>query len=101
MTALIACLILTAALAVFIFFPEKKVTVQREKTRLEYLEERKAVIYENLRDLTFEHRSGKYRDDDFFAEQGSLEAEAAEVVREMQLLEAGPAPRAAEPRRTP
>jgi hypothetical protein len=88
MTALIACIVLTVALAVFIFFPEKKVTAQREKTRLEYLGERKAVIYDNLRDLSFEHRSGKYRDEEFFAEQGALETEAAEVVAEMDLLQA-------------
>ena len=88
MTALIACLILTVALAVFIFFPEKKVTAQREKTRLEYLEERKVVIYDNLRDLAFEHRSGKYRDEEFFAEQSALESEAAEVVAEIDLLQA-------------
>ena len=87
MTALIACLILSLALAVYIFFPEKKVTAQREKTRLEYLEERKVVIYDNLRDLAFEHRSGKYRDEEFFAEQSALEAEAAEVIAEMELLQ--------------
>jgi hypothetical protein len=88
MTALIACLALSLALAVYIFFPEKKVTAQREKTRLEYLEERKAVVYDNLRDLAFEHRSGKYRDEEFFAEQAALEAEGAEVVAEMEIITA-------------
>jgi hypothetical protein len=62
------------------------VTAQREKTRLEYLEERKAVIYDNLRDLAFEHRSGKYRDEEFFAEQAALEGEGAAVVAEMEIL---------------
>jgi hypothetical protein len=78
-------------LAVYIFFPEKRVTAQREKTRLEYLEERKAVIYDNLRDLAFEHRSGKYRDEEFFTEQAALQSEAAEVVAEMDVLAVSPA----------
>jgi hypothetical protein len=90
MTAIVACVILTVAIALFIFFPEKKVTAQREKTRLEYLQERKAVIYDNLRDLAFEHRSGKYRDEEFFAEQAALEGEAAAVVAEMELFAAHP-----------
>ena len=87
MTALIASALFTVALAVYIFYPEKQVTVQREKTRLEFLEERKTVLYENLRDLHFEHRAGKYRDEEYSAERQTLETEAAAVVAEMQQLE--------------
>jgi hypothetical protein len=96
MTVLLACIVLSLALAIYIFFPEKKVTAQREKTRLEYLEERQAAIDDNLRDLSFEHRSGKYRDEEFFAEQQALEAESAEVTSEIALLRprAGAPPRA-------
>ena len=88
MTALAASLLLTLALAVYIFRPERRVTAQREKTRLEYLGERKAVLYENLRDLAFEHRAGKYREEDFLAEQALLQEEAAAVVAEMEQIEA-------------
>ncbi len=98
MTALIASVLLTLLLAVYIFYPEKQVTLQREKTRLEFLEERKTVLYENLRDLNFEHRAGKYRDEEYSTERQTLETEAAAVVSEMEQLErpayAGPRGRA-------
>ena len=87
MTALLACIGMTLALAVYIFYPEKRVTQQREKTRAEYLEERKAVLYDNLRDLHFEHRAGKYRDEEYAAEQQTLEGEAAAVIAELEQLE--------------
>jgi hypothetical protein len=87
MTALIACAVLTLALAVYVFFPEKQVAAQSEKSRLEYLGERKAVLYDNLRDLSFEHRAGKYRDDEYATERVTLEAETAAVVTEMDELE--------------
>ncbi len=98
MTALVASVLLTLALAAYIFYPEKQVTVQREKTRLEFLEERKAVLYENLRDLHFEHRAGKYRDEEYTTEQQTLETEAAAVVAEMQVLEQLQAAGGAKPR---
>lgn len=86
MTTLIASALLTLALAVYIFFPEQKVTAQKEKPRLEFLEERRAMLYENLRDLNFEHRAGKYTDNEFAKERIALETEAAEVVTEMERL---------------
>ncbi len=87
MTAFL-CVGLTLALAVYVFYPEKTVTAQKEKTRLEFLEERKAVLYDNLRDLNFEHRAGKYRDEEYAAERAALEAEAAAVVAEIDGLAA-------------
>lgn len=86
MAALIASALLTLLLAVYIFYPEKKVTAQTEKPRLEFLEERKAMLYDNLRDLSFEHRAGKYREDEFAAERLAIETEAATVVAEIELL---------------
>ncbi len=87
MTALVCSLLLTLALGVYIFYPEKRVTAQTEKPRLEYLAERKAQLYDNLRDLSFEHRAGKYRDEEYQFERDALEAEAAIVVAEMDAVE--------------
>ena len=84
MTTLLVCAAMTLALAVYIFFPEKKVTAQSEKTRAEFLRERKVVLYDNLRDLSFEHRAGKYRDDEYAAERAVLETEAAGVITELE-----------------
>ena len=86
MTAILASLLLTLGLAVYIFYPEKRVAAQREKSRLELLEERKAMLYENLRDLHFEHRAGKYRDEEYTLERDTLEREAAAIVEEMEGL---------------
>ena len=40
-----------------------------EKTRLDYLRERSEVIYDNLRDLKFEFRAGKYPEDDYLVQR--------------------------------
>jgi hypothetical protein len=51
---MIAGVVLTLALFAFIFWPERNPFIQADKTRVDYLRERKDVIYENLRDLNFE-----------------------------------------------
>ena len=45
--------------------------------------ERRDTIYDNLRDLRFEFRSGKYSEGDFNAMKTSLENEAALVLTEI------------------
>jgi len=46
--------------------------------------ERRDTVYDNLRDLRFEFRSGKYADGDFEAMKASLENEAALVIAEIE-----------------
>jgi len=58
-----------------------------EKTRLNYLQERKEVIYENMRDLNFEYRAGKLSDEDYNSLKTSLEEEAAAVLAEAARLQ--------------
>ena len=70
------------------FYPERKIEQQHEKTRVEFLEERKEVLYENLRDLNFEYRAGKYPEEDYAAQKAAMENEAADVLAEIELLEA-------------
>ena len=53
------------AVVLYTFWPENAFASQRQKTRLDYLEERKEQLYENLRDLNFEYRAGKYPEEDF------------------------------------
>ena len=83
---IIAGLILTVILFAFIFWPNKNPFRQADKTRLDYLRERKEVIYENLRDLNFEYLAGKYPEQDYAEQRASLEDEAARVIAEMDLL---------------
>src|SRR5690242_1969766 len=51
---------------------------------LQHLEDRKAAIYENLRDLQFEYRLGKLSDEDYQRTKLSLQKELAGVLREME-----------------
>ena len=68
---LIAGVLLLVALFVYTFWPENVFASQREKTRLDYLLERKEQLYENLRDLNFEFRAGKYPEEDFARSAGA------------------------------
>ena len=84
--SLIAPIILLIACFAYVFWPQPRLAAEVEKTRLDYLRERKEVIYDNLRDLNFEYRAGKYPEEDFTAQRSSLEAEAATVLAEMESL---------------
>ena len=81
---ILAGILLTLALFAFIFWPEKNPFRQRDKTRLDYLRERKEVIYDNLRDLNFEYLAGKYPAEDYAIQRTSLEDEAARVLAEIE-----------------
>ena len=58
----------------------------------QHLDERKASIYENLRDLNFEYKAGKIPDADFASLKSSLQDEAATLLAEIARLEKNPAP---------
>ena len=86
--SLIAILVLSLGCFAFIFWPERNPFVQADKTRVDYLCERKDVIYENLRDLNFEYQAGKYPEAEYADQRRSLEDEAAQVLAEIDLLTA-------------
>jgi hypothetical protein len=79
--------LMAMVLFLYTFWPENSFASQRQKTRLDYLEERKEQLYENLRDLNFEHRAGKYPEADFVEQRAQLENETAQLVAEMDLLQ--------------
>jgi len=79
----LASALLMLAVFVYTFFPESIFANQREKTRLDYLLERKDQLFENLRDLNFEYCAGKYPDEDFLAMQAQLEIEASKLMIEI------------------
>ena len=84
---LIAGALLLLVLFLYTFWPENSFASQRQKTRLDYLLERKDQLYENLRDLNFEHRAGKYPEEDFVAQRTLLENEAAQLLAEIDFLQ--------------
>jgi hypothetical protein len=78
--------ILICVLAYVFYIPEK-LQSGPEKTRLAYLRERRDVVYENLRDLNFEFKAGKFPDSDYQSMKSSLEDEAAAILAEMASIE--------------
>lgn len=84
----IAVIVLTVSLFAYVFWPERNLFTQADKTRVDYLRERKDAIYENLRDLNFEFLAGKFPEADYNEQRRALEDEAARVISEMETLEA-------------
>ena len=79
-----ACLALAVATLLFIFYIQPDASdLAPHRTKLDQLLERRDAIYDNLRDLRFEYRSGKYSEGDFNAMKTSLENEAALVLAEI------------------
>ena len=54
---------------------------------VQHLEERKAQIYENLRDLQFEYRVGKLSDADYQKTKADLQKELAKVLAEIDSIQ--------------
>src|ERR1700694_5481596 len=80
-----ACLVLTLAVLTFVFWIERDPEVSApHRSQLDQLLERRDSIYDNLRDLKFENRAGKYAEQDYEQMRDSLENEAAKVLLEIE-----------------
>jgi len=84
-----ACIVVTATAFFYVFHVPESVTAGPAKTRLNYLRERKEVVYENLRDLNFDYKAGKLPEPDYQSMKSSLEDEAAAVLAEISRIESG------------
>jgi hypothetical protein len=79
-----ACLALALATGLFIFYIQPDASdLAPRRSKLYQLLERRDTLYDNLRDLRFEFRSGKYAENDFEAMKISLENEAALILTEI------------------
>jgi hypothetical protein len=83
----LAGIALSLALLIYTFWPENVFASQKEKSRLDFLLERKEQLYENLRDLNFEYKAGKYPEEDFEVQRAQLENEAATLLAEIEHLQ--------------
>ena len=80
-----ACLGLAATVFLFIFYIQPDASdLAPHRTKLDQLLERRDTIYENLRDLKFEYRAGKYAEGDYETMKVTLENEAALVLAEIE-----------------
>ena len=88
-----ACLVLTLAVLIFVFWIEPDPGDSApHRSQLDQLLERRDVIYDNLRDLKFENRAGKYAERDYEQMRDSLENEAAQVLLEIERVTGNQAP---------
>ena len=79
--------LLTIGVLVFILTVRTKDLPEPEPVSpFEHLDERKAAIYENLRDLQFEYRVGKLSDQDYQQTKQDLQKELAGVLAEIDRL---------------
>jgi len=82
-----ACLALALATGLFIFYIQPDASdLAPHRSKLDQLLERRDTLYDNLRDLRFEFRSGKYAENDYEAMKISLENEAALVLAEIDQI---------------
>jgi hypothetical protein len=97
--AIVAAIALTAAVLIFVFMIEPDPGDSApHRSRLDQLFEKRDIVYDNLRDLKFEYRSGKFAEADFEAMRQTLETEAAVVLAEIETATENPG---AIPRRVP
>src|SRR3954449_10343121 len=102
----VTCLIAIVVIAFILTVRPKDLPVPEPVSPFAHLDERKAAIYENLRDLQFEYRVGKLSDLDYQAVKQDLQRELASVLAEVDKLRAtlgveakvAPAPKAAAPK---
>jgi hypothetical protein len=79
-----ACAALAAATGLFIFYIRPDASdLAPHRSKLDQLLERRDTIYDNLRDLRFEYRAGKYSENDYETMKNSMELEAALVLAEI------------------
>lgn len=80
-----ACLALAIATVLFIFYIQPDASdLAPHRSKLDQLLEQRDTIYDNLRDLRFEFRSGKYSEGDYESMKSALENEAALLLAEIE-----------------
>src|SRR5215472_12634354 len=85
LAALGACFALAVVVFLFVFYIHPDASdLAPHRTKLDQLLERRDTIYDNLRDLKFEHRAGKYSEGDYETMKSALENDAALVLAEIE-----------------
>jgi hypothetical protein len=82
----VTCLVAIVVIAFILTVRPKDLPEPEPVSPFAHLDERKAAIYENLRDLQFEYRVGKLSDADYQATKRDLQKELAGVMAEIDRL---------------
>ena len=81
--------LLAATLFYTLFVRTEDIPAAEPVSPTQHLDERKAAIYENLRDLQFEYRVGKLSDADYAQTKLILQKELAQVIAETERIVKG------------
>jgi hypothetical protein len=93
MMLLAAAVLLIAVTVLFTFSVRAKdMPAPEPVSPTRHLDERRAAIYENLRDLQFEYRVGKLSDADYQQTKVGLQKELAGVLSEIEKVTSGSRP---------
>src|ERR1700690_2117583 len=91
MGLIVALVAVVAVTLLFTLFVRPKDIPQPDPVSpTQHLDERKAAVYENLRDLQFEYRVGKLSDVDYAKTKLALQKELAVVVAETEKVQPKP-----------
>jgi hypothetical protein len=82
------CVVAIAVIAFVLGVRPRDIPAPEPESPFRHLDERKAAIYENLRDLQFEYRVGKLSDQDYQATKTDLQKELAVVLAEVDRVRA-------------
>ena len=88
MTIVLASLVTIGVIAFILSVRAKDLPQPEPVSPFHHLDERKAAIYENLRDLQFEYRVGKLSDADYQQTKLDLQRELAGVMAEIDRVKA-------------
>ena len=82
----ITCIVAITAIVFILGVRPQDLPEPEPESPFHHLDERKAAIYENLRDLQFEYRVGKLSDADYQSTKRDLQKELAGVLAEVDRL---------------
>lgn len=88
MIIVLTCILAIAVIAFILGVRAKDLPEPEPESPFHHLDDRKAAIYENLRDLQFEYRVGKLSDEDYQSTKRDLQKELAVVLSEVDKLKA-------------
>src|ERR1700740_1868741 len=97
----IAALVTVGVIAFILTVRAKDLPSPEPVSPFQHLDERKAAIYENLRDLQFEYRVGKLSDQDYQQTKKDLQRELAGVLAEVDRIKQQLSPNGAIPPQPP
>ncbi len=94
MALIIACGALALATMLYVFWvtPEPIVRKTRVQAELDFLNKRKEMVYEGLRDLQMEYRMGKLSDADYQELKLSYQHQLAQLLDEASRISETPIP---------